>query len=554
MKTILVSINAKFIHTNNAVRLLKVNSDFKVNILEYTTKDNIDNILNDLIKANPDVIGFSTYIWNIEFILTLLNKLLDNGSRAVLSHSKIILGGPEVSYESSHLLKEYPIDYILKGEAEISFNQLLHAINDNTDVSKIPGITYKNKHTIINNPIVEIADLSIIKQPYYLKEDIIHIPNKISYIESSRGCPYKCSYCLSSLEKTVRFFNISEVEKAILYLMNNGSKTIKFLDRTFNANKDIFNLLKFIIKNHNGITVFQFEITGDILKKDIIEYLNEHAKKGIFRFEIGIQSINYETNYLVDRIQNNEVLFENIKLIREANIIDMHLDLIAGLPKENLESFKDTFNAVYRLGAKELQLGFLKLLKGTKIRIESEKYQYQFEEHAPYEFISNDSLSIEDKEEIHLVEKMLAIYHNKGYFSTYLEKVILNYYSPYDFFRDIGKYYIENNIPFKGYQVHEVYQYLFSFLDNEYTEFLLIIDYLRRAKIKPKIFWDKQVSKETRRLVFEDMIKSYSSLNLNILYKHSVLLEGSEMYYIIIYQDNHKSDYFIKKSNIVKAP
>ncbi|MBN2604400.1 MAG: DUF4080 domain-containing protein [Bacilli bacterium] len=551
MKTILVSINAKFIHTNNAVRLLKVNTLFPVDIFEYTIKDNLDQILLDLKEAKPDVIGFSAYIWNIDIILRILQEMSNEALHPYFKSSKIVLGGPEVSHESSHLLTKYPVDYILKGEAELTFHQLLTAINHGEDPSHIDGITMKHEGRLIDNPIIEITELNKIKLPYFLEEDIVHIPNKISYIESSRGCPYKCSYCLSSLEKKVRFFELEDVKKSIIYLMKHGSKTIKFLDRTFNANHNTFDLLKYIIDHHNGVTIFQFEITGDVLNKEIIHYLNLHAPKGLFRFEIGIQSINYETNYLVDRIQNNEVLFENIRLIQQGNVIDLHLDLIAGLPKEDLTSFKETFNAVYRLGAKELQLGFLKMLRGTKIRKEADKYHYHYEVVAPYEFIDNDSLSRSDKEEIHLVEKMLALYHNKGYFGNNLQKYILNYFSPYDFFYDIGRFYLENKIPTSDYQVHELYQTLFQFIDSEYDEFLLLIDYLRRSKIKPKLFWEDSISKQVKKQIFDYMTQSYSYLNLNILYKHSVVLEGNEMFYLILYQNSSSTDYFIKKSMII---
>lgn len=557
MKTILVSINAKFIHTNNAVRLLKVNTDFPVDIFEYTIKDSIDHIISDLLDAKPDVIGFSCYIWNINTITNILDKLQKieeaktNGSKSILSSSKIVLGGPEVSYESSSLLTKYPIDYILKGEGELSFHQLLTSIHDGSVPSNIPGITYLMNGTIMNNPIVEISDLSVIKLPYYLDEDIEHIPNKISYIESSRGCPYKCSYCLSSLEKKVRFFDVEGVKESIQYLMNHGSKTIKFLDRTFNANKNTLDLLKFILEHHNGLTVFQFEITGDVLSKDIIHYLNHNAPKGLFRFEIGIQSIHYETNYLVDRIQNNDVLFENIQLIQDGGIIDLHLDLIAGLPKEDISSFKDTFNAVFRLGAKELQLGFLKMLKGTKIRREADKYDYCFEDFAPYEFISNESLSKEDKEEIHLVEKMLALYHNKGYFGDNLQKIIMNYESPYNFFYDIGMFYIQHKIPSSAYQVHELYQSLFLFNGNKEDEFYLLIDYLQRAKIKPKLFWDNLIRKQERKLILDHLVLTDSSLNLTMLYKHSVILKKESLYYIILYQDFSYRDYYVKKDDIL---
>ena len=541
MKTVLISVNAKYIHTNNAVRLLKVNTDFPVDIMEYTIKDAIEKIVSDIELVNPEVLGFSIYIWNISIITKIIDKLN-------LSNTKIIIGGPEVSYDSKYFLTEHNVDFIIRGEGEIAFNKLLHAFDLNTDFDSVPNLMYFKDGNLINKGITEILDLDALKQPYFLEDDIIHIPNKISYIESSRGCPYKCSYCLSSLEKKVRFFSIENVKKTILYLMAYGSKTIKFLDRTFNANKNTLDLLSFIIENNNYKTVFQFEITGDILDQKIIDHLNEFAPKGLFRFEIGIQSINTETNLLVDRFQNTERLFNNIRLIQKGNIIDLHLDLIAGLPKEDLNSFKITFDEVFKLGAKELQLGFLKMLRGTKIRQQANVYNYLYNDIAPYEIISNDSLSEEDTKEIHLVEHMLDIYHNKGYFKENLLHYILSTNSPFNFFKEIGEHYIKNQYSFKGYQIEDVYQRLFTFVKDDSIIYTFKKDYLRRSKIKPKIFWDNSIKKQEKRKVFEQL-SIENKVDINIFYKYSIIIKYETEYFVISYK-NFNNYYYIVKDDI----
>ncbi|AIO18439.1 coproporphyrinogen III oxidase [Candidatus Izimaplasma bacterium HR1] len=542
MKVLLISINAKYIHTNNAVRLLKVNSSFDTEIMEYTIKDDIKNIAEEINNKNPDVVACSMYIWNVNNFKELFKEL-------ELKNAKLVLGGPEVSYDPTYFLTNTKADFVIKGEGEIAFEELLKAITSNKDYKNISSLSYKDNGNIINNPIKEITDLSVIKLPYYIKEDIEHIPNKISYIESSRGCPYKCSYCLSSLEKTVRFFNTDEVKKAILYLMEKGSKTIKFLDRTFNANKNTLDLLDYIIENNNHKTVFQFEITGDVLDPKIIEHLNKKAPKGLFRFEIGIQSINEQTNLLVDRFQNTEKLFNNIKLIQKGNIIDLHLDLIAGLPLEDLKSFINTFDNVFNLKTKELQLGFLKMLRGTKIRFESDKYGYEFNKNAPYEIISNNALTNNEIKEIHLVEHMLELYHNKGYFRQNMLDIIISKESPYQFFLDIGNHFIINNYKMKGYQIEDIYKYVFDLLNGEEI-YLLKQDYLVRSKIKPKIFFENIISKEERNLILTKLSQQ-QNIPLNKLYKHSVLIKKDFEYFVALYQ-NHISQTY--KVYINKTP
>jgi len=542
MKAILVSINAKYIHTNNAVRLLKANSDFDIKILEFTIKDDIEYIINSIEEEKADVIGLSVYIWNANIFNSLINRLDKN-------KSKIVLGGPEVSYDAMKLIENKNIDFILKGEAEFTFTDLLNKLAKGNSPENVDGITFIKNGNIINNPIKEIKDLSNIKSPHFFESDIEHIPNKIAYIESSRGCPYKCSYCLSSLEKSVRFFDIETVKNEINYIMSKGTKTIKFLDRTFNANKNTFDLFDYIISINNNRTVFQFEITGDTLDRSIIEHLNNKAPKGLIRFEIGIQSTNKETNLLVDRYQNNQVLFDNIRLIQEGNVIDLHLDLIAGLPKENKESFIKTFNDVFSLGALELQLGFLKMLKGTKIRREANKYGYIYNELAPYEIIENDCLSKSDIDEIKQVEEMLDIYHNKGYFGENLLNYILMQKSHYEFFLSIAKEYQTHNYSLKGYQIHEIYERILSFINIDDVNDKVKIDYLLRSKIKPKIFWNNNITKQTKRLIFENLSNNHS-YNLNELFKHSVVIKVEENFHVFYYKNLISNQIIVKKKDI----
>jgi len=535
----LIAIDAKYIHTNNAIRLLKANTTYPVDLFEYTIKDDLENILRDIHTYQPDNLAFSCYIWNIELVKKLLYKLQD-------TTYTIILGGPEVSYESDDYLEKNLADFLIHNEGEHAFDQLLQALNQNKPLNHIPNLSYKRDEKIIHNSLQEIQDLGSLSSPHYFSEDIPHIPNKIAYIESSRGCPYRCSYCLSSLEKTVRFFPVEEVQKTILYLMNHGVKTVKFLDRTFNASKHTLAILDFIINHHNNETVFQFEITGDVLDPTIIDYLNTHASKGMFRFEIGIQSTNVETNKLVDRFQNNDKLFSNIRQIQKGKVIDLHLDLIAGLPKEDLPSFKNTFNEVFLLGAKELQLGFLKFLKGTKIRKEANMYKYEFADKAPYEIQRSDVLSEGDLEILTGVEHMLDLFHNKGYFGEHMHQYLCSLKSPFDFFKEAYIKAKDENLFSQGYQLEDVYKFAFSMIGLEEIIYKLKQDYLLRSKVKPKIFWTKRPDRKLVQFALET-IEKQENHPLHKLYKHTVILENQNEIFVVYYQHLQARSYKLKK-------
>lgn len=541
MKSILIGINAKYIHTNLAIRLLKANTNYPVDIKEFTIKDDIKQIINYIILHDYDLVGFSCYIWNIEIIKQVLLQLKKQKPNLL-----ILLGGPEVSYNVEYYFSHYPIDYLIRNEGEIAFNQLLEALHNNKPFTNINNLVTR----YFANPVFEI-DTKIIKSPHYLDNDF---QNRIIYIETSRGCPYNCSYCMASLEKKVRYFDLEQVKKELIFLMEKGARTFKFLDRTFNTDlKRALDLFNFIIDNHYPNTSFQFEITGDLLSPEIIAFLNDKAPVNLFRFEIGIQSTNPATNALVNRRQNQERLFNNIISIQEGKKIDLHLDLIAGLPEEDINSFAKTFNEVLSLRPLELQLGFLKMLKGTKIYEDALIFQYRYMENAPYEIISNNVLPETDIKKIKIVENVLEKYYNSHFMPktiTYLLNQVTSYFH---FFLAFGQYYDEH-YSWLNYNLDDLfirlYQYLtiVNYSNCDYILFLMKQDYLRHFKLRPKIWWEK-LDKKTRNNVIKK-IKQIDSYSLDDLYKYVLIEEYNDQYLIAIFKAGKQKLLIIDKHTI----
>lgn len=533
MKTQLIAINAKYIHTNLAIRLLKANTTIDVDLIEYTIKDNITTIITDIVEAKPFVVGFSCYIWNIEMIKRLLPALKKAQPNLI-----ILLGGPEVSFNPNDYINLYPIDYVIVGEGEVSFDLLLKAISTNQSTAHIPNLVSKTKQQSIQ----PIKDLSIIHTPHTCHNDFI---NRIQYIESSRGCPFFCSYCLASLDKPVRFFPLEQIKIDILSLMEKGAKTFKFLDRTFNTNiarsKALF---QFIIDYHYPKTSFQFEITGDILPKALIDFIHERAPQNLFRFEIGIQSTNDETNKLVYRKQNTPLLIDTIAYIQNAQIIDLHLDLIAGLPKEDITSFANTFDQIMNLRPKELQLGFLKCLYGTKLYDEKEMYQYEFSKFAPYEIISNDVLSPDNIKSIRLVEKICDKYYNSRFMPHAISFILDQVDSSFAFFLDFGQYFDET-YQWVDYNLDDLFKRLSDYLSihkcfwYEEANFLLKYDYLGYYRIKPKLWWPKIPFTETKKIIQTLHQKALRHYKLEDLYHHCIIEKYNHQYLVAIYMHNH---------------
>ena len=525
MKTLLLGINSKYIHPNMAIRLLKANCEYEVDIKEFNIKNTVEEITEYILSNQYEVVGFSSYIWNIKLVKKILFQLKKH-------NITIILGGPEVSYNASYYLENELCDYVIKNEGEETFNLLMKYFHNEISIKDIPNLYHKNGFTFD-----KLVDISKSKMAYHLLNDL---SNQIIYIETSRGCPYRCGYCMASLDNKLRFFDIEEIKKQILLLINNGGRIFKFLDRTFNANKKNFlSLIDFIIKHHKPNNSFQFEITGDLLDDDIIIYINQKAPKNLFRFEIGIQSTNIKANKAVYRIQNNEKLFHNIKLIQNAGIIDLHLDLIAGLPYEDYSSFVNTFNEVLSLRPKELQLGFLKLLKGTKLYSEITMYGYQFNQTAPYDIICNDFLSVDDINKIHIAEDAFDKFYNKDYYKVSLNYTLDNVNNPYEFFYNLGLNKKENKRLEDSFI--NLNEYVKQHIKLNYEEFhkLLIIDYLNCFNIKPACWWDEKISSKDKnnllRYYFENNILDY---DLNTLYKYSLVIPLKNNVIVAIYKNN----------------
>ncbi|MEH7084862.1 B12-binding domain-containing radical SAM protein [Neobacillus drentensis] len=543
MNVICSTLNAKFIHTNLAIRYLKAYAepDFNIQIKEYTIKDPILNIVTDLYQQKPKVIGFSCYIWNIEETIKVVNLL-----KKVDPSLIIVLGGPEVTYDTREWMEKVPeVDFIVMGEGEQTFKQLLTEIQNNHNFKKVPGIALRENQQIVITPQMNKLDLKELPSPYRFPEDIANLGKRVTYIETSRGCPFSCQFCLSSIEVGVRYFDREKIKEDIRYLMANGAKTIKFVDRTFNISRSYaMEMFRFLIDEHLPGTVFQFEITADIMRPEVIEFLNQEAPKGLFRFEIGVQSTNDSTNELVMRKQNFSKLTRTVSMVKAGRKIDQHLDLIAGLPEEDYASFRKTFNDVFELRPEELQLGFLKMLRGTGVRLRADEHKYIYMDHSPYEILSNNVLSFDDIVRIKQVEDVLEKYWNDHRMDATVEYLITNVFpSPFDFFQEFGSFWESQGWSRIGHQLEDLFRRLFAFLEHQDVADLDVIvglmkyDYLLKHKFKPrKPWWEASFNKEKRTKIYKQIsehpaILGHSFVELGLdekeLYKHTMLEELS---------------------------
>ena len=495
MNVVVASLNAKYIHTCLALRYLKAycQGEYEVEMAEYTIKDPPMNIAIDLYQRNPDVIGFSCYIWNIEETIRVIGML-----KKIKPDLKIVLGGPEVSYDTDFWMNKIPeADFIVMGEGEETFLHLLREISGGERYRDVFGLAYREAGGKVRiNPGRAKLDLNRIPSPHRFPEDREELPNRVVYFETSRGCPFNCQFCLSSIEVGVRYFDIERTKADLLYLIESGAKLIKFVDRTFNIKREYaLEIFQFLIDHHRGC-VFQFEITADIMRPEVLDFLAEHAPPGIFRFEIGVQSTNDRTNELVKRRQNFSKLTRTVTKIKESGKIDQHLDLIAGLPEEDYASFRKTFNDVFALEPEELQLGFLKMLRGTGLRHDAERYGYIYMDHAPYEILGNDVLPFSDLLRIKRVEDVLEKYWNSHRMDRTIRYLIRHQFpSAFDFFQEFGDYWEERGWQKIGHQLEDLFVRLRSFLidrgisDFDAAEGLMKLDYFMNHKYKPRKIW-----------------------------------------------------------------
>jgi anaerobic magnesium-protoporphyrin IX monomethyl ester cyclase len=497
MKILLTTINSKYIHQNLAIRLLyELNKEYEgLSIQEFSPKDSASEIIG--LCCTYDIVAFSCYIWNILQTLEVAQMI-----KQLNPACKILLGGPEVSYDWEEIITLPAIDFIILDEGEMPFSSLLKEF---PLVDKVPGLVWKKNGKVIENNAPEVFNLQQLQNinPYAGVDDA-ELKNKICYIEASRGCPNCCEFCLAGLNNKLRYLPEETIHKNLLYLMDNG-RMIKFLDRTFNTHPAFaISVFQFILHHYKPGNIFQFEIKADILQDDLIAFIRNYVPKGIFRFEIGIQTLNAKSNSEIKRKQN----FENIKtfIAQIADKIEIHLDLIVGLPHDYLDDIRYSFEEVFKLFAPELQLGFLKFLKGTPIRKKYQEHDYQFDSLPPYQILESKYLTRTQIEGIVLVEHALDIYWNKKRALHTLKYVALTY-SIFDFLYGLGLYRKEKT-GLRNDGLIEIYSTLHEysmqhFPENDILPELIALDYYMHYKVKPGIRFLSEISKGERGLIID---------------------------------------------------
>ncbi len=479
MKVAVCCLNSKYIHASLAPWCLKSSIDkncpnITATVIESTINRDNDYMIDKILDGNYDAVSFCTYIWNITKTLEIAERIKAE------TGVPVILGGPEVSYRAENVLKEYHfIDFVIIGEGEESFPAVLNELNK-CEFKYIDGICYRENDNILINP--EKSCTGTPKSPY--TDDFFdNLEGRISYIETSRGCPYRCAFCLSGRCSPLRFFDIEKVKNNIILLSKSGTKTIKFVDRTFNANKDRANeIISFIIENRKqGIipenVCFHFEIAGDILKEDTLTLLKS-APKGLFQLEIGMQSFNEDTLKAINRKTDTEKLKNNIKELISFGNMHIHIDLIVGLPLEDIKSFEKSFDIAYSLNANMLQMGFLKLLYGADMREKPEKYPCKFTEEPPYEVTETPYLTNDEISELKKCEDALDRLYNSGRFLFTLEYLINDCsYTPFKLFFEIGNKIDGSNMSLSEYSI-ELFKYFENKVDKEFLREVIICDLL----------------------------------------------------------------------------
>jgi anaerobic magnesium-protoporphyrin IX monomethyl ester cyclase len=515
MTILLTTLNAKYIHINLAIRLLYELNKAHTGLSwrEFTIKEDKDGIAEHC--AQFEVVAFSCYIWNISQTLEVARRI-----KRLNPKTKILLGGPEVSYDWQDVICLPQVDYIITGEGEIPFKAFLDLY---PHVKDVPNIVQKiDNQEVRYFQTTQMFDLSQYKDinPYQ-NDTPEELYNKVCYIETSRGCPYKCEFCLASLDNKVRYLPNDTIKMHLLYLMTHG-RVIKFLDRTFNIKRDFtIDIFKFILAHHRPENVFQFEITADILHPDIIKFINEYVPKGLFRFEIGIQTVNQKANLEVSRKQSFEKTKGIIKQLEHK--VEMHLDLIVGLALDYWEDIKYSFEEVFKLFAPELQLGFLKFLKGTPVRHKSEQHGFIYDPNPPYQIIESNYLSRAELHQIELLEGALEIYWNKKRTPNTL-KYVTQKYSIFDFLRGLGVHFVERK-PFHQYALTDVFEILSDYVGKYYEKDvvlreLIAIDYYLFHKVKPKTLFLEEVERAEKYALLNELRLNHQKYRFIVLPLH----------------------------------
>lgn len=541
-KVMIAAVNSKYIHTNLAVRYIKKYvekySQEKMDIYETSINNNMSEVIRDIYESGPDMVIFSTYIWNKEYIFKVIKEI-----KKILPQTEIVLGGPEVSYDSLKVMEEKPeISYIIAGEGERSTLELL-----TKDIGEVKGVYYrKGEEVAFNGAQGPIEDLDEIPFPYE-DEELEGNGTRILYYESSRGCPFACSYCMSSIEKSVRYFSSERTKEDLKKFLDKGIKLVKFVDRTFNLKKERYmDIWRYLLGVYREDTTFHFEISADLFDDEVIEFL-EGVPKDYFQFEIGVQTSNEETMKSIKRVNHLEKLQNNVARIKDN--IHLHLDLIAGLPHEDYDTFKRSFNYVHDMYPEMVQLGFLKILKGTQISTEVEKYEYKYMEFPPYEVLSNKFMDYGKISMLKDVESMLDFYYNSEKFWNSLKYLMKNHYeNSFDFYEEIARYFRRKGYMKIGHKPAALFDHLYDFYkENELGELevfkeVLKYDYLLMGKPGSYPHWfESQKDKERyiealEKLTFKSSREAFKKTESEWFKYNIVTGEVCERYLLFIYE------------------
>ena len=464
MKILLVACNAKYIHSNLAVYDLQAYaSDYADHIVlkEYTINQQKDDIMRDIYLEHPDVVCVSCYIWNLSFVKELMADLIK-----ILPGADFWAGGPEVSYDAEKFLTENSeFKGVMVGEGEETFKELAgHYVEKNPqNLKNMTGICYRDGDQIIHNGWRQIMDLSSIP---FIYKDLSEFKNRIIYYESSRGCPFSCSYCLSSIDKKLRFRDTETVKKELQFFIDNKVPQVKFVDRTFNCKHDhAMAIWKYINEHDNGVTNFHFEISADLLREEELQEMST-MRPGLIQLEIGVQSTNPDTIKAIHRTMDFEKLKGIVDRIHSFGNIHQHLDLIAGLPYEDYDSFRHSFNDVYALKPQQLQLGFLKVLKGSNMMEMCREYGIVYKTQEPYEVLSTKWLDYDHVLKLKTVENMVEVYYNSGQFQNTLEYLENFFQDAFSIYERLGSFYMEKGYGDVSHTRMRRYEILLEFLED----------------------------------------------------------------------------------------
>ena len=499
MKTVLVAINAKYIHSNLAVYSLRSYArtfGYEPKLLEFTINQQKDQILKGIYEAKPDLLCFSCYIWNLSYAEEIIEDI-----KKILPKVTIWAGGPEVSYDAPKFLKRHPeVDGIMCAEGEKTLTELISYYEIGKSQGKsldgINGIVYQENKTIHQTPLRDIMNMDDLVFPY---EDLKDFEHKIIYYESSRGCPFSCSYCLSSIDKKLRLRSFSLVEKELEFFLAHKVPQVKFVDRTFNCKKSHAMAIWTYIKEHdNGITNFHFEVAADLLTEDEIALI-QTMRPGLIQLEIGVQSTNEKTLAEIHRKTDFEEITRKVKAVQKGENVHQHLDLIAGLPYENYESFGRSFNDVYALKPEQLQLGFLKVLKGSYMAEAAEGYGCVHKAKPPYEVLGTRWLSYEEILKLKGVEEMVEVYYNSGQFQKTIRAMEHLFETAFSMYEELADFYEKNGYNEVSHTRIRRYEILQEFLQEkeanlEYFKQLMIFDLYARENMKTRPQWANDLS------------------------------------------------------------